>query len=158
MPNDSSHFLSCPLLPHVPLVKSTNSPHSLLQLRLILERIATEIGRKNSAYYDVRRLYSMSTGKSEKRDELLSTVRDALRRAELYCARTRRWDTRLLIIRSSARATATVLPGGTVIGESRHWRPSADGGFSVQLLQCSRHQATPIPAYLRRARCLFSLI
>jgi hypothetical protein len=58
----------------------------------------------------------MSTGKSEKRDELMSTVRDALRRAELYCARTRRWDTRLLIISILCGAAATVLAGGTVIG------------------------------------------
>ena len=58
----------------------------------------------------------MSTGKSEKRDELRSTVRDALRRAELYCATTRRWDTRLLIISILCGAAATVLAGGTVIG------------------------------------------
>ena len=58
----------------------------------------------------------MSTGKSQKRDELLSKVRDALRRAELYCARTRRWDSRLLIISIICGAAATVLAGGTVIG------------------------------------------
>lgn len=61
-------------------------------------------------------LYNMSTDKSQQRDELLSTVRDALRRAELYCARTRRWDTRLLIISIICGALATVLAGGTVIG------------------------------------------
>src|SRR4029453_7947726 len=58
----------------------------------------------------------MSTDKSEQRDELLGTVRDALRRAELYCTRTRRWDTRLLIISIICGAAATVLAGGTVIG------------------------------------------
>jgi hypothetical protein len=58
----------------------------------------------------------MPTGKSQKRDELLSTVRDALRRAEVYCARTRRWDTLLLIISIICGAVATVLAGGTVIG------------------------------------------
>jgi hypothetical protein len=64
----------------------------------------------------VRRNYNMSTDKTEKRDELLSTVRDALWRAELYCARTRRWDTCLLIISIICGALATVLAGGTVIG------------------------------------------
>ena len=57
----------------------------------------------------------MSTDKSQQRDQLLSTVRDALRRAELYCARTRRWDTLLLIISILCGAVATVLAGGTVI-------------------------------------------
>jgi hypothetical protein len=64
----------------------------------------------------IRRLYRMSTDKFQQRDELLRTVRDALRRAELYCARTRRWDTRLLIISIICGAVATVLAGGTVIG------------------------------------------
>jgi hypothetical protein len=58
----------------------------------------------------------MSTGSPQQRDELLSTVRDALRRAELYCVKTRRWDTRLLIISIICGAVATVLAGGTVIG------------------------------------------
>ncbi len=61
----------------------------------------------------------MSTDKSQQRGELLSTVRDALQRAELYCARTRHWDTRLLIISIICGAIATVLAGGTVIGGSR---------------------------------------
>jgi hypothetical protein len=71
----------------------------------------------------------MSTDKSEQRDELLSTVRDALRRAELYCARTRRWDTRLLIISILCGAVATVLAGGTVIGG----KPALDavGGWRI---------------------------
>jgi hypothetical protein len=61
----------------------------------------------------------MPTGKSQKRDELLSTVRDALRRAERYCAGNRRWDTLLLIISIICGAVATVLAGGTVIGGNR---------------------------------------
>jgi hypothetical protein len=64
----------------------------------------------------VKRLYTMSTDKSQPRDELLRTVRDALQRAELYCARTRRWDTLLLVISIICGAVATVLAGGTVIG------------------------------------------
>jgi hypothetical protein len=64
----------------------------------------------------VKRLYTMSTDKFEPRDELLRTVRDALRRAELYCAKTRRWDTLLLLISIICGAVATVLAGGTVIG------------------------------------------
>ena len=63
----------------------------------------------------IRRLSVCPPG-SQKRDELLSTVRDALRRAEIYCARTRRWDTLLLIISIICGAVATVLAGGTVIG------------------------------------------
>jgi hypothetical protein len=58
----------------------------------------------------------MAAEKSQQRDEFLTTVRDALRRAELYCARTRRWDTRLLIISIICGAMATILAGGTVIG------------------------------------------
>jgi hypothetical protein len=58
----------------------------------------------------------MAAEKSQQRDEFLTTVRDALRRAELYCARTRRWDTRLLIISIICGAVATILAGGTVIG------------------------------------------
>ena len=61
----------------------------------------------------------MSIDKSKQRAELVGTIRDALRRAELYCARTRRWDTRLLIISILCGAVATVLAGGTVIGGSR---------------------------------------
>jgi predicted oxidoreductase len=71
----------------------------------------------------------MPTGKSQKRDELLRTVRDALRRAELYCARTRRWDTLLLLISIICGAVATVLAGGTVIGG----KPALDavGGWRI---------------------------
>jgi len=58
----------------------------------------------------------MSSDKSRQRDELLNTVRDALRRAERYCAKTRRWDALLLIISIICGAVATVLAGGTVIG------------------------------------------
>ena len=58
----------------------------------------------------------MPTDKSQQRDELPSTIRNTLRRAELYCAKTRRWDTRLLIISIICGAAATVLAGGTVIG------------------------------------------
>ena len=50
---------------------------------------------------------------------MLATIRDALQRAELYYTRTRRWDTRLLIISIVCGAVATVLAGGTVIGGSR---------------------------------------
>ena len=58
----------------------------------------------------------MSTDKSQKRDELLSTIRNALRQAELYCAKTQRWDTCLLIVSIICGAVATILAGGTVIG------------------------------------------
>jgi hypothetical protein len=58
----------------------------------------------------------MSADKSQQRDELLSTIRNALGRAELYCAKTRRWDTCLLIVSIICGALATVLAGGTVIG------------------------------------------
>jgi hypothetical protein len=58
----------------------------------------------------------MSLGKSQQRDELLGTVRNALQRAEFYYVRTRHWDTRLLIISIICGALATVLAGGTVIG------------------------------------------
>jgi hypothetical protein len=61
----------------------------------------------------------MSIDKPQQRDELLNTVREALRRAERYCAKTRRWDTRLLIISILCGAVATVLAGGTVIGGNR---------------------------------------
>ena len=77
----------------------------------------------------VERLYTMSTDKSQQRAELLSTVRDALQRAEFYCARTRHWDTRLLIISIICGAIATVLAGGTVIGGSRTLE--AVGGWRI---------------------------
>jgi hypothetical protein len=77
----------------------------------------------------VEHLYTMSTDKSQQRAELLRTVRDALRRAELYCARTRHWDTRLLIISIICGAIATVLAGGTVIGGSRTLE--AVGGWRI---------------------------
>jgi hypothetical protein len=80
----------------------------------ILNVFATDPGRGLSLL--VRRFHTMSTDKSQQRDELLNRIRDALRRAELYCARTRRWDTRLLIISIICGAVATVLAGGTVIG------------------------------------------
>ena len=71
----------------------------------------------------------MSAGKSQQRDELLSAVRDALRRAERYYARTRRWDTLLLIISIICGALATVLAGGTVIGGNRALE--AVGGWRI---------------------------
>ena len=71
----------------------------------------------------------MSTDKSQQRAELLRTVRDALQRAEFYCARTRHWDTRLLIISIICGAIATVLAGGTVIGGSRTLE--AVGGWRI---------------------------
>src|SRR5215471_3769392 len=71
----------------------------------------------------------MSTEKPQQRDELLSTVRDALRRAELYCARTRRWDTGLLVISIICGALATLLAGGTVIGGQRAL--DAVGGWRI---------------------------
>ena len=71
----------------------------------------------------------MSTDKSQQRDELLSTVRGALQRAELYCAKTRRWDTILLIVSIICGAVATVLAGGTVIGGSRALE--AVGGWRI---------------------------
>ena len=58
----------------------------------------------------------MPTDKSQQRDELLNTVRNALRRAECYCVKTRRWDTLLLIVSIICGAVATILAGGTVIG------------------------------------------
>jgi hypothetical protein len=71
----------------------------------------------------------MSAGKSQQRDELLNTVRDASRRAERYYARTRRWDTLLLIISIICGALATVLAGGTVIGGNRAL--DAVGGWRI---------------------------
>src|SRR4029453_18668723 len=58
----------------------------------------------------------MSTDKSQQRDELLGTVRDAFRRAELSRTRPRWWDTPLSVISIIYGAVATVLAGGTVIG------------------------------------------
>ena len=83
----------------------------------------------------------MSTHKSQQRDELLNTVRDALRRAERYYARTRRWDTLLLIISIICGALATVLAGGTVIGGNRALE--AVGGWRIlcSIVACYRHQA-----------------
>jgi hypothetical protein len=71
----------------------------------------------------------MSADKSQQRDELLNTVRDALRRAERYCAKTRRWDTLLLIVSIICGALATVLAGGTVIGGGRALE--AVGGWRI---------------------------
>jgi hypothetical protein len=71
----------------------------------------------------------MSAAKSQQRGELLNTVRDALRRAERYYARTRRWDTLLLIISIICGALVTVLAGGTVIGGSRALE--AVGGWRI---------------------------
>jgi hypothetical protein len=71
----------------------------------------------------------MPLDKSQQRDELLGTVRDSLRRAEFYYVRTRRWDTRLLIMSIICGALATVLAGGTVIGG----KPALDaiGGWRI---------------------------
>jgi hypothetical protein len=71
----------------------------------------------------------MPLDKSQQRDELLCTVRDALRRAEFYYIKTRRWDTRLLIMSIICGALATVLAGGTVIGG----KPALDavGGWRI---------------------------
>jgi hypothetical protein len=71
----------------------------------------------------------MATDKPQQRDELLGMLRDALRRAELYCARTRRWDTRLLVISIICGGVATLLAGGTVIGGQRVLE--AVGGWRV---------------------------
>jgi hypothetical protein len=71
----------------------------------------------------------MSAGKSQQRDELLNTVREASRRAERYYARTRRSDTLLLIISIICGALATVLAGGTVIGGNRALE--AVGGWRI---------------------------
>lgn len=71
----------------------------------------------------------MSADKSQQRDGLLNTVRNALRRAERYCAKTRRWDTLLLIVSIICGAVATVLAGGTVIGGSRAL--AAVGGWRI---------------------------
>ena len=71
----------------------------------------------------------MSADKSQQRDGLLNTVRNALRRAERYCAKTRRWDSLLLIASIICGAVATVLAGGTVIGGSRALE--AVGGWRI---------------------------
>ena len=71
----------------------------------------------------------MSADKSQQRDGLLNTVRNALRRAERYCAKTRRWDSLLLIVSIICGAVATVLAGGTVIGGSRAL--AAVGGWRI---------------------------
>ena len=56
-------------------------------------------------------------------------VRDSLRRAELYCARARHWDTLLLLVSIICGALATVLAGGTAIGG----KPALDavGGWQI---------------------------
>ena len=66
---------------------------------------------------------------SPARDELRGAVRDALRRAESYCARTRPWDTRLLLISIVCGAVATLLAGGAVVGG----KPALDamGGWRI---------------------------
>ena len=71
----------------------------------------------------------MSATPIQKREELLATVRDALRRAEAYCARTRPWDTRLLVISIACGALATVFAGGTAFGG----KPAVDafGGWRI---------------------------
>ena len=71
----------------------------------------------------------MSTTKAQKRDELLGTVRDALRRAEVYCARIRPWDSRLSVTSIICGAVATVLAGGAVAGG----KPTLDalGGWRI---------------------------
>jgi len=85
----------------------------------------------------------MPTDKSQQRDELPSTIRNTLRRAELYCAKTRRWDTRLLIISIICGAAATVLAGGTVIGgpvcTGGNWR-LADSLFDCCRVHGLRHR------------------
>jgi|SRR5215470_7506966 hypothetical protein len=61
----------------------------------------------------------MSINKSQQRDELLGSIRNALRRAEHSCTKTRHWDTCLLVASIICGALATVLAGGTVLaGES----------------------------------------
>ena len=61
----------------------------------------------------------MSISNSQQRDELLGSIRNALWRAELYCARARHWDTCLLLASIICGALANVLAGGTVVaGES----------------------------------------
>ena len=70
-----------------------------------------------------------TTTKSQKRDELLGAVQDALHRAEAYCARVRPWDSRLSIISILCGAAATVLAGGAVAGG----KPAMDalGGWRI---------------------------
>ena len=50
-------------------------------------------------------------------------------REQEYCAKTRRWDTILLIVSIICGAVATVLAGGTVIGGSRALE--AVGGWRI---------------------------
>ena len=93
----------------------------------------------------------MSIDKSEQRDELLNTVRDALRRAERYCAGTRRSDTLLSLISIICGAVATVLAGGTVIGGQpalgRCW-PMADSLFDGCTVDGIRHRCWRPPQKL----------
>jgi hypothetical protein len=58
----------------------------------------------------------MSATKTQKRDELLGVVREALQRAEGYCGKIRPWDSRLSVISILCGAVATVLAGGAVAG------------------------------------------
>jgi hypothetical protein len=78
----------------------------------------------------------MSIDKSQQRDELLNTVRNALRRAERYCAGTRRWDTLLLLISIIGGAWPLFLPVARLLETNPPWTLSADGGFSVRWLHC----------------------
>ena len=58
----------------------------------------------------------MTSNKTQRKEELRSTIRDALSRAEAYCTRYRPWDTRLLVIGIVCGAIGTLLAAGTVAG------------------------------------------
>jgi hypothetical protein len=67
--------------------------------------------------------------KSQKREEWLVIVRDALKRAEVYCRQYRPWDGRLLIISIVCGAVATLLAGGAVAGGDQAMK--ALGGWKI---------------------------
>ena len=67
--------------------------------------------------------------KSQKREELLSIVRDSLKRAEGHCRRYRPWDGRLLVVSIACGALATLLAGGAVAGGDAAMK--ALGGWKI---------------------------
>jgi hypothetical protein len=71
----------------------------------------------------------MTAMKPQKREEWLSIVRDALKRAEAHCRRYRPWDGRLLLISIACGALATLLAGGAVAGGSEAMK--ALGGWKI---------------------------
>jgi hypothetical protein len=67
--------------------------------------------------------------RTQKKEEWLSIVRDALKRAEAHCRQYRPWDGRLLLVSIICGALATLLAGGAVAGGDGAMK--ALGGWKV---------------------------